>query len=326
MLCIMLASSAAPSGEPLHPPAGARSSALDSLASVILELGSIPSGGRLLVLSSLCGWPARTTSVSFTSESELWVGGFSGAGDSWGFAGSPGGQGVLVTSLTPSCIPHGLPLEVGTGGRVGFSLETSLDPALLTLSVALPDDSVLVLNPDSAGIYVLDAVERGVYWIEASNATASGPEVVMLLPLLSGVTVQDAMGKCMGMREPSAWTLAEVASAFDSIRTAHGLEPARRSALLDSIAGCRASDIAMAGRVSHSGLDSIALPEGLPAAENIGRGRTFSEALSMILTSPAHLSSCLSTRWESAGWGARVQVERDGWQVVLVGIMCEGSP
>lgn len=322
LLCIMLAALM----QPPHPPEGARRSELDSLASVILDLGSIPSGGRLLALSALCGWPARTTSVSFTSGSERWVGGFSGAGDSWGFAGTPGGQGVLVTSLSPICLPRGLPLEIDPGGRVGFTLETTLDPGSLTLSVALPDDGVLVLIPDSSGRYVLDATESGVYWIEASYATASGPEVVMLLPLFSGVTVQDAMGPCRGMREPSAETLARVASALDSVRTSHGLEPARRSALLDSVAGCRASDIAAEGRVSHSGLDSIVLPGGMPAAENIGRGRTFSEALSMILTSPAHLSSCLSPRWLSAGWGARVQVERDGWQIVLVGIMCEGLP
>lgn len=322
----MLASPSAPAGAPPPHPDGQRRSELDSLASVILDLGFIPSGGRLLVLSALCGWPARTTSVSFTSGTERWVGGFSGAGDSWGFSGLPGGQGVLVTSLAPSCVPRGLPLEVDQGCRTGFSLESSLDPASLTLSAASPGDSVFVLAPDGAGRYVLYARERGVYWIEASNVTQSGPEVVMLLPLLSGVTVQDALGPCRGMREPPAETLDEVASAFDSIRSLHGLQRACRSAALDSIAGCRASDIAIAGRVSHFGLDSIALPDGLPVAENIGRGRTLSEALSMILTSPAHLSSCLSPRWEASGWGARVQIERDGWQVVLVSIMCEGTP
>jgi uncharacterized protein YkwD len=72
------------------------------------------------------------------------------------------------------------------------------------------------------------------------------------------------------------------------------------------------------------------LPEILPEdisiyAENIGRGKGYQEAWSMILISPFHLQTCLSEAYNKIGISGAVDSSEYEWQLVLVLVLASGA-
>lgn len=296
---------------------GTRMPQLDSIAADVSALGFIPESGRLIVLAAASGWPGRVGSISVTEEGASPSDGLFSDGDIlWGFDSLPGG-GVLVTAPLPTCVPEGLPITVEPGDSASFTLS------------GMAADTVLVQDPGGGvegcprgpdGICGLGFAERGVYWVEALADRGSGPEVLMLVPVLCGVTSAEVL-RGGYLPDSDASTLEDVLAELGSIRTASGAGPLETDERLDGIARGRACDIALSGAVVHGeGLAGVLGADNTVYAENIGRGSGLDEAWSMILTSPAHRASCLGQGYSRIGMAAAVEIERDGWQYVLVQI------
>lgn len=302
-------------------PAVSRMPQLDSLAKDIAALGYIPESGGMIVLAASRGWPGRIGSVTPAegppgSEDDL-----SDPGDRlWGYSGdSTGGGGLLVEAPLPSIVPGGLPLTTLPGARIRFVLSgTPVD----TVLSAAPSGTVSGCARDPAGGYSLETRETGVYWIEAMADTGSGPEVLLLLPVLCGVNPAEAFsGRTRGVPRSGASTLDDVLDELNSLRIKAGGLRLSRDPELDSIAMARAESVAMSGEVRHSGDLALRLGGGSRLfAENIGRGSGLDEAWSMILTSPAHRSACLGEAYVRVGLAAAIGIEREGWQCVLIQI------
>ncbi len=312
LLCIVPMLLATPGPQP----AGIRSQALDSLAADILLLGHVPEGGRLLVLAASNGWPGLLGGVSsvepgFAPDS----GAFSGR-DTYRGECVDGGRGVLVTAPEPTHLPVGLPFRTACPGELEFRIE---GPEGFTVMLSTPSLSVARIPPGPDGLYRIEAVERGVHWIEAVTSGSGSPRVLMLLPLLCGVTLEQVLSGEAPLPSSGASDLDGVMEEIDILRERAGLPGLARSGHLDGLARSRAVEIAVSGDVWHpDGLDSM-LGGRFPAyAENIGRGSGLDEAWSMILTSPAHLEACLGADYDSVGLGAAVEIEGDGWQLVTV--------
>jgi hypothetical protein len=310
-----------PQGLPASAAAG-RQPALDSLASSILAIGDIPEAPDLLILSALRGWPGRISYIAFTPGDEDPVAVFDSAGSAcaWGAAsGLQPGDSVLVLAPWPEVIPEGLSCSAGLSDTVRFTLrpDGSWDRAFLSS----PSLQTVQMAPDTAGAFLLVPGERGVYWIEAVRDGISGPEVLMLLPLLVDVTPGEVFGRCPGVLRLEAFTLSDISRQMDSLRMEAGCGPLARDPGLDSLARIRAVEVALSGRVDHAGLLSRELPGyGTARAENVGSGEGLDEAWRMVLASPIHLAACLSPGYSRAGLGIAVAIERGGWQIVLVQI------
>jgi hypothetical protein len=301
-----------------------RQPALDSLSRAVWTLGAIPEGPRLVILSAACGWPGRTASVTFVDAGAPDVPG--GMAEAWGCWMEGAGGGVLVEAPWPACVPGGLPVETEPGRGIAFTLLSDRPLSELQVSWSSPDGSVGILTPDSTGCFRLEPSEAGVWWIEAVRVTPEDREVMLLLPLRCGTTLQDALSGCAGVRSPRISTVEEMLAALDSMREMQDLPPLSRSPLLDSLARDRAIMLALDGSVSHAGSDISDIPDSWGMrAENIGRGRSFMEAFSMILTSPAHLATCCSPAYSVTGAGAALGALPGGWQIVVVQLFSEGG-
>jgi hypothetical protein len=237
-----------------------------------------------------------------------------------------GGGGVLVEAPWPACVPGGLPVATEPGQEIAFTLLSDRPASELQVSWSSPGDSVGLLSPDSAGCFRLRPAAEGVWWIEAVRVTPGDREVMLLLPVLCGITLQDAIRGCAGVRSPGISTMEDMLAAMDSIRGLQGIPPLRRSPLLDSLARNRAAGLAPDGSVSHAGSGIDGIPESYGMrAENIGRGGSFMEAFSMILTSPAHLATCCSPAYTATGSAAALGALSEGWQIVIVQLFSEGG-
>lgn len=294
---------------------GTRMPQLDSIAADVSDLGFIPESGRLIVLAAARGWPGRVGSISVTEEGASPSEGLFSDGDMlWGFDSLPGG-GVLVTAPVPACVPEGLPIMVEPGDSASFSLSGA---AADTMLVQDPAGCVAGCPRGPDGTYRLRFAGRGVYWVEALADRGSGPEVLMLVPVLCGVSIPEVLGGGY-LPDSEASTLPDVLAELDSIRAVSGAGPLEADGRLEAIARERACDIALSGAVVHGeGLAGALGGDGTIYAENIGRGSGLDEAWSMILTSPAHRASCLLDGYSRVGMAAAVEIERDGWQFVLV--------
>jgi len=58
--------------------------------------------------------------------------------------------------------------------------------------------------------------------------------------------------------------------------------------------------------------------------ENIGRGRGYQEAWSMILISPFHLQTCMAEAYTHMGISGAVETSEYEWQLVLVQVFASG--
>jgi hypothetical protein len=301
-----------------------RQPALDSLARAVWTLGAIPEGPRLVILSAVCGWPGRTGSVTFVDTGTPEVTG--GMDEPWGSWMDDTGGGVLVEAPWPACMPSGLPVASEPGLEIAFTLISDRPVSELQVSWSSPGDSVGLLTPDSSGCFRLEPSGEGVWWIEAVRVTPGDREVMLLLPVLCGITLQEALHGCDGVRSPGISTIEEMLAAMDSIRGLHGLPPLCRSPILDSLARVRATGLALDGSVSHAGSGIDGIPDSFGMrAENIGRGGSFMEAFSMILTSPAHLAACCSPAYTATGAAAALGALPGGWQIVIVQLFSEGG-
>jgi len=300
-------------------PAASRMPQLDSLAKDMASLGFIPEAGGMIVLAASRGWPGRIGSVTQAEGPPDRVDALSSPDDRlWGYCdGSGGGVGLLVEAPMPAILPSGLPLATLPGARFRFELSGA---AVDTVLSAAPSGIVSGCARDSAGGYSLETADTGVYWIEAMSDTGSGPEVLLLLPVLCGVTPAEAIsGQAGGVPRSGASTLDDVLDELNSLRRESGLPPLSREPDLDSIALARAENVAMSGAVRHS--VNLALLLGAPGglfAENIGSGSGLDEAWSMILTSPAHRSACLGEVYDGVGLASCIGIERNGWQYILI--------
>lgn len=307
-------------------PAWNRQPSLDSLAAGIQRIGDIPEAPDLLLLSAWLGWPGMISSVSFIPGGSQGDIAPSPQVQAWGAA--PPRQGmdsILVIAPWPTVLPVGLTVSAQPGETLHFGLAPDTSWSRAFLSTPAPGAGPIL--PDSSGLFALVPSETGVYWIEAVKDGDSGPVVVILLPLFVGVTVLDALRGCPGVYRQEAATLGQVRGEMDSLRNASGLQGLGEDPGLDSLARVRATEVALSGRVDHSGLLSRELPgNGLARAENVARGEGLDEAWRMVLASPAHLATCLSPRYSTLGMGASVEVDRNGWQVVLVQIFEGAGP
>lgn len=301
---------------------GSRQPALDSLASSILAIGDIPEAPDLLILSALRGWPGGISYIAFIpgGGDSVEVPASPGSAYAWGAAsGVQEGDSVLVLAPWPEVIPEGLPFSAGLSDTVRFTLrpDSSWDRAFLSS----PSLQTGQMAPDTAGAFLLIPAERGVYWIEAVQDGISGPEVLMLLPLLVGVTPREVFGRCPGVLRLEAFTPSDISGQMDSLRMVAGCGPLAREPGLDSLARIRAVEVALSGRVDHAGLLSREMPgNGTARAENVGSGEGLDEAWRVVLASPIHLAACLSPEYSRAGLGTAMAIERGGWQIILVQI------
>ena len=183
--------------------------------------------------------------------------------------------------------------------------------------------NVVDLYPDSSGSVQISTDEKGLYWIEVMEDGADGPSISLLFPIVSGGTVMEVLSGDIPLISSEATSLSSVFNEMNLLRGASGLPELQRSPLLDSIARSRACELALTGSSAHmgpglNGLESM-LPHAVETfAENIGRGRDFKEAWSMVLVSPFHLRTVLSEEYEYAGLGAALESASGQWQTVIV--------
>lgn len=305
---------------------------LDSLAAAIGHLGNVPSGGRLLVMSASAGWPGPVGDIVIGRLGTDPAPVSPTAYPCYGRWEGSEGEVVNVSAPLPGCVPCGLPLSTRPGERIRFELNgiDTLGEAAVALSS--PGMSVEVLHPDSTGGFEIRTPDRGVYWLEVMALGGRGPEVALLVPVISGASPEQVVRGDTRISESRAGSVVEVLSELNSMRLSKGLLPLEYDHRLGAIARSRAVELAVNGGVDHlsdaGGSVRDLLPDGVSfVAENIGRGSGFSEAWSMILISPFHLMSCLSPTATDVGIGASVQIERDSWQLVLVQVLAspEGS-
>ena len=308
---------------------------LDRLASDISLLGYIPAGGELSILAASDYWFGLLSGVRFLpGDSDELVSVLADTSDECRYFGTapwtPGGDLVLVTAPSSICLPSGLEPAVESGHEVTFKMdgyEYLNDPRT---AVGTPDLEVLELIPDSTGQFSFDTPVRGVYWIEVMQQTHSGPSIVLLFPVIAGGTAADIFSGVIKTADSEASCPSEVLNELNLIRRNRGIPALTPSKALDSLATMRAQNLAFSGSFSHFGLNICSLPEILPEdisiyAENIGRGKGYQEAWSMILISPFHLQTCLSEAYNKIGISGAVDSSEYEWQLVLVLVLASGA-
>jgi hypothetical protein len=310
---------------------------LDELAGMITSIGFVPGGGDLLLLASSCGWYGfvndvivHPEAVDFREVLREYPGAVPDHASIGAFTAEDPGVTVVVTASPLSVYPVGLPESVSPGDLVSFRIEGNweeLDSPVL--AVGQPDMTVLDLGSGGDGTVEFHATLHGVYWIELLDIGQSGPEVILLFPLVSGGTPVDVLEGRIPYPFSGAVTADEVLVELNGLRTARGLPPLARSEMLDSLACIRASELALSGSTSHFSADGTGLGDLIHGysrfAENIGRGTGFDEAWSMLLISPLHLWTCLDPSYGEVGIGAAVDVSHDRWQLVMVQVFAGGA-
>ncbi len=311
-----------------------RTPLLDSLASDISILGYIPAGGELSILAASDHWFGLLSGVRFLpGDSDELVSVLENTSNEYSYYGTapwtPDGDLVLVTAPSSICLPSGLEPEVESGHEVIFGMngyEFLNEPRT---AVSTPDLEVIELVPDSAGRFSFYTPVKGVYWVEVMQQTGSGPSIVLLFPVIAGGTAVDIFRGAMKTADSEAACPSEIVNELNSIRRNMGIQALTSIEALDSLAAIRAQNLALSGSFSHFGLNISSLPEMLPEdisvyAENIGRGRGYQEAWSMILISPFHLQTCLSEAYNQIGISGAVDSSEYEWQLVLVLVLASG--
>jgi len=206
-------------------------------------------------------------------------------------------------------------------------LETLADPLVTVLH---PSMSVETLSVDSTGLTTAGFPETGLHWLEVTSRNDGDPVVVALLPLVRGGSMRDALEGELRPDSPEVVSADEVLADLNGLRAAAGLVPLAADSGLEEMARSRAVTIAESGELRHltqgAGLPEMMRGTDLAYAENIARGAGFSEAWSMILISPTHVASCLSSRFTRAGFSAALAAGPGEWQLVLVQVLADGSP
>jgi len=304
--------------------AGSRRPALDCMARAIYDRGAIPRGPELILLGVASGWTGTVTGIRM---------GDSAAGVPEGIpygAYTFGGTTVTVTGSFPRA---GLRNIAPAGPVVGEEEMTlagleGLEDPLVTLMH--PDLSVDTLLPDSSGRAAADLAAEGVHWLEITSMDRGDPTVVCLLPLVRGLTMEEALAARMEAEGPSVSTAGDVLDDLNRIRAARGLQRLREDPELSAMARSRAAFLAESGQMRHLTPGGTALPEMMRGtegayAENIAMGAGWSEAWSMILISPTHMASCLRPGFGRAGIAGGLAADSTGWQLVMVQVFADGS-
>ena len=307
---------------------------LDSLASDISFLGYIPSAGRFPILAASNNWFGLLSSVRLLpGDSDELASLLADTSEKCRYYGAapwtPDGDMVLVTAPQHICLPSNLQPAVAAGFQVFFNIDGYEFLSNPQTAVCSPDLDVFEIFPDSAGRFSFDTPTVGVYWVEVMQQTASGPSIELLFPIIAGGTATDVFNGIIGIAGSEADSPLEVFHELNSIRHSRGIQALEPSEILDSLASIRAKDLAFSGSFSHFGLNTSSLPEILPQSisvygENIGRGRGYQEAWSMILISPFHLQTCMSEAYTHVGISGAVDSSEYEWQLVLVQVFASG--
>ena len=306
---------------------------LDELAGMIRSAGDVPEGGDMLLFSAASGWPALTTSVlvlpANTDIAEVLETLRHAGADTVAYGLSPGRHdraNVLVSAPVPAILPE---LEdpfgdLGETRELRFSgIEDHLSCRVI---ITTPSMTIEALEPDSSGAFRLELAQRGIYWVEVvRDSLETGPRVELLFPVVAGFAREDLISGSLSSASSGATTLQDILEETNLLRDRMGLPPLEREQGLDSLARRRAGRVAIDGSLHHISSEGPSIQELLEASqgrlsfgENLGRGGSLAEAMSMILVSPSHLESCLSPCFTSIGLGASVDSNRSGWQIVLV--------
>lgn len=305
---------------------------LDSLASDISLMGYIPSGGEMLILAASNNWFGLLSGVNLIpGDSDELDSILADTTGKWRYFGSalwtPAGDIVLVTAPPSTCLPCNMELAVAAGSEAVLYLEGYELLGEPRTAVCTPDLEVLEINPDSTGRFVFKTPLKGVYWVEVMQQTASGPSIALLFPVIAGGTAADVFRGAIEIPFSEAASPSEILHELNKIRRNRGIPILEPSKTLDSLASIRAGNLAFSSSFSHFGQGSLPeiLPEGISVyCENIGRGRGFQEAWSMILISPFHLQTCISGTYTHAGISGAVDSSEYEWQLVLVQIFASG--
>ena len=305
---------------------------LDSLACDISSIGYIPSGGEMLILAASNNWFSLLSGVRLlpgdSDEMDSMLADTSGK---WGYFGSaswaPGGDIVLVTAPPSICLPYNLTPVVAAASEATFYIDGYELLNSPQTAVGTPDLEVLEINPDGAGRFAFSTPLTGVYWVEVMQQTASGPSIELLFPVIAGGTAADVFSGIIEIPVSEVDSPSEILQELNNIRRSREIPILKPSEILDSLASIRAANLAYSGSFSHFGQGSLPeiLPESISVyAENIGRGRGYQEAWSMILISPFHLQTSMSETYTHTGISGAVDTEEYEWQLVLVQIFASG--
>ncbi len=196
-------------------------------------------------------------------------------------------------------------------------------------AVSTPNLEVIEINPDSTGRFAFSTPVKGVYWVEVMQQTASGPSIQLLFPVIAGGTSEDVFRGTIDIPVSMADSPSEILQELNTIRRNRGIPTLESSVILDSLASIRAGNLAFSASFSHFGLNTGSLAEILPEGisvygENIGKGRGYQEAWSMILISPFHLQTCMSEIYTHTGVSGAVDSSEYEWQLVMVQIFASG--
>ncbi len=305
---------------------------LDSVASDISSMGYIPSGGEMPILAASNNWFGLLSGVRLLpGDSDILNSILADTTGKWRYFGSapwtPGGDIVLVTAPPPECLPYNLEPAVAAGSETFFYLEGYELLNEPQTAVGMPNLEVLEINPDGAGRFTFSTPLKGVYWVEVMQQTSSGPSIVLLFPVIAGGTAADVFRGTIVIPVSEVVSPSEILHELNNIRRSRGIPILKPSETLDSLASIRAGNLAFSGSFSHFGRVSLPeiLPEGISVyGENIGRGRGYQEAWSMILISPFHLQTCMSETYTHAGISGAVDSSEYEWQLVLVQVFASG--
>ncbi|MBN2609286.1 MAG: hypothetical protein JXA64_09260 [Candidatus Fermentibacteraceae bacterium] len=333
LFIIVLSALPAPPAAGQVPPV--RAASLDSLARDISTLGYIPSGGEFAVLAASSGWfglisgvrllPGNSAELAELLEDTTGEQAYYGI-STW----SPGGDIVLVNAPAVTCWPVGVRPSVAENETVSFSLEGYWQLRKPEVAVGTPEMEIIDLYPDSSGRFGFRVDSEGVYWVEVMQQTEGGPSIELLFPIISGGEAADVFSGRLGPTGSSAGSPEEILDELNTLRAQKGIPELSRSAMLDWVAACRAGNLAISGSVNHidrvaGSLDQL-MPPGIRVyGENIGKGRGYQEAWSMILISPFHLRTCLSGEYTRVGLAGAVECSSYQWQLVMVQVFSEGT-
>ncbi|MGM0628768.1 MAG: CAP domain-containing protein [Candidatus Fermentibacterota bacterium] len=303
--------------------AGGRRPELDYMARAIYDRGAIPRGPELILLGVASGWSGTVTGIRMGDSAAV------PEGTPYG-AYTCGGTTVTVLG---SFSRAGLRDIAPAGPVVGEEEMTlaglgGLEDPLVTLMH--PDLSVDTLLPDGSGWAAADLGAEGVHWLEITSMDRGDPKVVCLLPLVRGLTMEEALAARMEAEGPSVSTAGDVLDDLNRIRAARGLQRLGEDPELTAMARARAAFLAESGQMRHLTPGGTALPEMMRGtegayAENIAMGAGWSEAWSMIRISPTHMASCLRPGFGRAGIAAGLAADSTGWQMVMVQVFADGS-
>jgi len=302
-----------------------RRPALDVMARAIMNHGAIPRGPELILLGVASGWRGTVTGIRMGDSAAALVpegtlyGTYTFEGTTVTVTGSPPRAGLCDIA------PAG-PV-VGEEEMTLAGLQNLEDP-LVTLMH--PDMSVDTLLPDSSGRAAAHLGEEGVHWVEITSMDRGDPTVVCLLPLVRGLSLQEAMTDQIKAGGPEVYSAEDVLDDLNRIRAARGLQSLEADPELFEMARARSMVLAESGQMRHLTSGGTALPEMMTGteaayAENIAMGAGWSEAWSMILISPTHMASCLRPSFGRAGIAAGLTADSTGWQLVMVQVFADDS-